>query len=63
MTSTECKHENLCFQGESDRVHNGTLTLNEDGEAGFFCEDCKKYMIVCLACSDMDYDDSEDKYT
>lgn len=61
MTSNECKHERATFQEEDERVCNGTLTLNEDGEAGFYCKDCNKYMIACLACSNMEYDYSDDE--
>lgn len=54
-----CAHNNLHFTGREYEF--GKVSLNEQGEASFHCQDCDSYMVACLSCSGMDYDSSEDE--
>lgn len=44
-----------------DQYCEGVITLNEQGEAGFYCADYEHYFVCCLACSGLAYDDWNDE--
>lgn len=54
-----CDHKNITFTGLE--WSDGNLTLNEGGEAGYYCETCKEYLIACLSCSNLEYNYSDDE--
>jgi hypothetical protein len=58
MQTERCDHRNLFF---TDQSCEAVITLNEQGEAGFYCPDCEHYFICCLACSGLAYDDWNDE--